>query len=58
VTGIIQGIERKVTKRKSKAVIEDPMVEVLAKQLSILRTTKVKDSEMVAHYVIAQEIKE
>ena len=44
-------------KRKAKAVVEDLMVEVMTKELSILGTTKLKDSEMFARYVLAQETK-
>jgi len=46
---------RKVAKRKAKAVVEDLMVEVMTKELSILGSTKLKDSEVFGQYVIAQE---
>jgi len=45
---IILLIRRKATKRKAKAGGEDPMVEMMTKELSILGTTKVKESEMFA----------
>ena len=48
---------RKVMKRKPKAVDVDPMVDVMTKELSILGSTKLKDSEMFARYVSAQESK-
>jgi len=53
VGGIIQPIARKALKTKAKAVAEDLMVEVITKELYILGTTKVKDSEMFARYVTA-----
>jgi len=46
-----------VVKKKVKAVAEDPIVEVMTKKLSILRLTKLKNSEMLARYVVAQETK-
>jgi len=46
VGGIIQPIGRKASKRKAKAVAEDPMVEMMTKELSILGSTKLKDSQM------------
>jgi len=57
VGGIIWLIRRKVVKKKVKAVAEDPIVEVMTKKLSILRLTKLKNSEMLARYVVAQETK-
>jgi len=57
VGGIIRPMGRKAAKRKVKAVVEDPMVEVMTKELSILGSTTLKDSEMFARYVVAQETK-
>ena len=55
--GIIQLIGRKPTQRKAKAVVEDSMLEVMTKELSILGTTKVKESDIFARYVISQNTK-
>ena len=52
---IIPPIGRKATKRKAKPVAEDPIVEVMTKELLILGSIKLKDSEMFARYVVAQE---
>ena len=39
VGGIIRPMGRKAAKRKAKAAAEDPMVEVMMKELSILEST-------------------
>ena len=57
VDGIIRPMGRKAAKRKAKAQSEDPMEEVMMKELSILGLRKLKDSEMFVRYVVAQEKK-
>jgi len=46
VGGLIRPIRRKVVKKKAKAVAEDPMLELMTKEFSILRTTKVMESNI------------
>jgi len=57
VGGIIRPMGRKAAKRKAKAQANDPLVEVMTKELSILGSTKLKDSETIARYVATQESK-
>jgi len=57
VGGIIRPMGRKAAKRKAKAQADDPVVEVLTKELSILGSTKLKDSDALARYVEVQASK-
>jgi len=57
VGGIIRPMGRKAAKRKAKAQVDDPLVEVMTKELSTLGSTKLKDNEIFARYVAAQESK-
>jgi len=57
VGGIIRPMGKKAAKRKAKAQANDPVVEVLTKELSILRSTKLKDSDAFAKYVEVQASK-
>jgi len=45
---------RKITKRKAKAETSNPVVQVLSKELSILGSTKAKDSDTFAKFVEAK----
>ena len=54
VGGIIQSMGRKkAAKRKAKAQADDPLVEVMTKDLSILGSTIMNDSDTFARYVAA-----
>jgi len=52
VGGIIRPMEEKPRRERRRAVAEEPMVEVMTKELSILGSTKLKDSEMFTRYVV------
>ena len=54
VGGIIRPMGKKAAKRKAKAQANDPVVEVLTKELSILGSSKVKDNDNFAKYVEVQ----
>ena len=51
VGGIVRPMGRKTAKRKAKAQVPNPVVEVLSKDLSILGSTKLKESDAFAKYV-------
>ena len=51
VGGIVRPMGRKTAKRKVKAQAPNPVVEVLSKELSILGSTKLKESDAFAKYV-------
>ena len=46
--GIIRPMGKKAAKRKAKAQADDPVIEVLTKELSSLGSSKVKDSDAFA----------
>ena len=49
VGGIIRPMGTKVAKRKAKAQDDNPLVEVMTKELSILGSTKLKDSDCLLY---------
>ena len=51
VGGIVRPMGRKAAKRKAKAQALDPVVEVLTKELSILGSTKLKESDAFPKYI-------
>jgi len=57
VGGIVRPMGRKPAKRKAKAQVPDPAVEVLTKELSILGSTKLKESDVFVKYVDVQAAK-
>jgi len=54
---IIRPMGKKAAKRKAKAQTDDPFVEAMSKELSILGSSRVKDSDSFAKYVEVQAIK-
>ena len=57
VGGIVRPMGRKAAKRKAKAQAPDLVVEVLTKELSILGSTKLKESDAFVKYVDVQAAK-
>ena len=57
VGGIVRPMGQKAAKRKAKAKTDDPLTEVISKELSFLGSSRVKDSESFAKYVEVQAIK-
>jgi len=52
--GIVRRMGRKTANKKAKAEASNPVVEVLSKELSILGSTKAKDSDTFAKFVEAK----
>ena len=58
VGGLIRPIGTKAAKRKAKELVADPVLDIVATEVSTIRATNVKNSTMFERYVLAQERKE
>ena len=57
VSGLIHPVGTKVTKRKAKEQVADPVLNIVTTKMSTLRVTNVKNRIKFEQYVLAQEKK-